>query len=85
MRAQYNSIKEEVRSYERILPTHTFLTEIALSIEQLPTYEDIFVNLRQKITQISDLQAKFDSFKEKTEEMVRSHEQSEELLRSKKL
>lgn len=58
---------------------------MALSIEQLPTYEDIFVNLRQKITQINDLQNKFDLFKEKAEEMAKNHEQSEELLKIKKL
>ena len=59
VRAQYNSIKEEVRSYERILPTHTFLTEIAMSIEKLPTYEDIFTGLKEKIGQHSELQQKF--------------------------
>lgn len=59
VRAQYNSIKEEVRSYERILPTHTFLTEIAMTIEQLPTYEDIFTGLKERIGQHTELQQKF--------------------------
>lgn len=36
--AKYNSLKEEVRSYERILPTFTFLNELALTIPQLPNY-----------------------------------------------
>jgi hypothetical protein len=85
VRAQYNSIKEEVRSYERILPTHIFLTEIEMTINQLPTYEDIFVNLKQKIAQISELQAKFEAFREKSEEAVKGFEQSEELLKNKKV
>lgn len=32
IRSQYNSLKEEVRSYERILPTLTFMNEFNLRI-----------------------------------------------------
>jgi hypothetical protein len=38
VRTQYNNIKQEIRSYERILPTHTFLQESGISIDELPTY-----------------------------------------------
>lgn len=76
VRAQYNSIKEEVRSYERILPTHTFLTEINKSIDQLPTYEDLFMNLKEKVSQFNELTAKFEAFKKKTEESVKAFEQN---------
>ena len=35
---KYNALKEEVRSYERILPTFTFLEELQLTISELPNY-----------------------------------------------
>jgi hypothetical protein len=85
VRAQYNSIKEEVRSYERILPTHTFLTEINTFIDHLPTYEDIFTNLKEKIMQHSELNAKFDAYRTKMEDAISAYEQNEELLKTKKL
>ena len=50
VKTQYNKIKEEVRSYQRILPTHTFLSECGISIAQLPTYEDIFTNFKEKVS-----------------------------------
>lgn len=59
IRNQYNSIKEEVRSYERILPTLTFLSELGAKIEQLPTYEDIFVSLKEQSAIHDQLQLKF--------------------------
>jgi hypothetical protein len=40
---QYNSLKEEVRSYERILPTLTFMNELNLNIADIPPYEDVFI------------------------------------------
>jgi hypothetical protein len=80
VRAQYNAIKEEVRSYERILPTHTFLTEIGFKIYQLPTYEDIFMNLKDKVTALEQLNNKFEAHRAKTEEAARSYQQNKEML-----
>lgn len=51
IRSQYNKIKEEIRSYERILPTHTFLSDCGVGIDELPIYEDIFHNLKDKVAQ----------------------------------
>lgn len=70
VRLQYNKIKEEIRSYERILPTHAFLQDCALSIDQLPTYEDIFFNLKEKVANVEQLNQKFDQYKAKKEEEV---------------
>jgi hypothetical protein len=52
IRAQYNAIKEEMRSYERILPTLTFLNDLGMRIEEIPPYEDIFLSLKEKIVQL---------------------------------
>lgn len=81
VRAQYNKIKEEIRSYERILPTHTFLTECGIVIGELPTYEDIFVNLKDKVAQNEQVVAKFNAFKVSSEESALSYQQNEELLK----
>ena len=85
VRSQYNKIKQEVRSYERILPTHTFLEECGKKIEELPTYEDIFVNLKEKVTQFQQLQEKFKGFKEKSEEEMVTLRQNEEMMRERKM
>ena len=37
-RNQYNNLKEQVRSYERILPTHTFMNELGATLDKLPPY-----------------------------------------------
>ncbi len=77
VRTQYNSIKEEIRSYERILPTLTFLQENGLTIQQIPAYEDIFTNLKEKILQLEQLNNKFDAFRQKKEEEIEGYRQNE--------
>jgi hypothetical protein len=51
----YNVLKEEVRGYERILPTLTFLTELGRSMGEIPTYEDVFVGLGEKVATLEQL------------------------------
>lgn len=77
VRTQYNSIKEEIRSYERILPTLTFLQENGLTIHQIPAYEDIFTNLKEKILQLEQLNNKFDAFRQKKDEEIEGYRQNE--------
>lgn len=48
LRTQYNNLKEQVRSYERILPTHTFISQLGTDIHQLPPYEDIFYSWKDR-------------------------------------
>lgn len=62
-RAQYNHLKTEVRSYERILPTHTFMSKFGFNYEQLPTYEHIFMNLKERSDRYDELDDKFKKFK----------------------
>lgn len=54
-RAQYNFLKNEVRSYERILPTHTFMSKLGATYEQLPTYEEVFMNWKDKSERLSEI------------------------------
>lgn len=68
IRIQYNAIKEEMRSYERILPTLTFLNELGMHIEEIPPYEDIFLSLKEKIVQLEQTNSKFESYRIKAEE-----------------
>ncbi len=85
MRTQYNAIKEEMRSYERILPTLTFLNDLGMRIEEIPPYEDIFLSLKEKIVQLEQTNSKFDAYRLRAEEQARTAEQNEEMLRNKKL
>lgn len=55
IQSKYNTLKEEVRSYERILPTFTFLTDLSLTINELPNYEDLYFNLREKTAEYQEL------------------------------
>lgn len=48
-----------MRSYERILPTFTFLSEIGQNISELPNYEDIFFDLKTKAQEFNDLESTF--------------------------
>lgn len=43
------------------------------------------MNLKEKVSQFTDLTAKFDAFKKKTEESLKAFEQNEELLKNKKI
>ena len=72
-----------MRSYERILPTHTFLTEIGAEIEQLPTYEDIFNNLKEKSLSFDNLTSKHEQFKQETEDKISQLEKNEDELSKK--
>ena len=78
IRQQYNSLKEEVRTYERILPTLTFLNELNLQIATIPTYEDIFLSLRTKLAQLEEVNTKHSQYVSKTEETLRTLKQNEE-------
>ena len=52
---KYNTLKQEVRSYERILPTFTFLRDLGKNINELPAYEDIFLGLRDSSKHCGEL------------------------------
>ena len=84
VRAQYNSLKEELRSYERILPTLTFMNELKLSMESIPTYEEIFLGLQDKIVRLDETEKRYKEFREKNEEVVQTLKQNEELWKVKK-
>ena len=56
---QYNNLKEEVRTYERILPTLTFLKDYGVSIEVIPPYEDVFILSRSLTEELSQLSSEF--------------------------
>lgn len=83
VRAQFNSIKDKTRNNERILPTPTFLNDIGIHIDQLPIYEDIYVNLREKVTQHEQLKLKYEELKTKSEETEKAGRQKEEAMKAK--
>lgn len=82
---KYNGLKEEVRSYERILPTFTFLSEIGQTISELPNYEDLFVNLREKEAECKELQQAFSNAKDEWEDTIKTIKANEEVLNNKKM
>ena len=73
-----------MRTYERILPTLTFLSELHLSIQQIPTYEEVFLGLRDKLEQLEELQQKHRQHRDKAQETIDHLKQNEDLLRQKK-
>jgi len=56
-----------------------------LSIEEIPPYEDIFFNLKDKVAQYEQLQQKLLASEQKYEETIATLKQNEELLKEKKL
>ena len=76
VRAQYNAIKEEVRGYERILPTLTFLNELNLTIGQIPTYEDLFLGLKEKTSQMEQTQSKIETLRQEKKDALQQHQQT---------
>lgn len=67
------------------MPTFTFLSEIGQTISQLPNYEDLFVNLREKEAECQELQQAFTSAKDKWEETIKTIRANEEVLNNKKV
>ena len=85
IQTKYNALKEEVRSYERILPTFTFLSEIGQTIGELPNYEDLFVSLREKEAECKELQQAFTNAKDEWEETMKTIKANEDVLNNKKI
>ena len=85
IQTKYNALKEEVRSYERILPTFTFLSEIGQTIGELPNYEDLFVSLREKEAECKELQQAFTNAKYEWEETIKTIKTNEDVLNNKKI
>lgn len=81
---KYNALKEEVRSYERILPTFTFLADLGLTIAHLPNYEDLFLTSRQKTTECAELAAAHLQAQEEWAEAARGMRANEDLLKTKR-
>ena len=84
LKNQYNSLKEEVRTYERVLPTLTFLNQFGLRIESIPTYEGIFLELKNKITQLEETQQRYEQYRAKTEETIKTLKQNEDISNKKR-
>lgn len=66
------------------MPTHTFMSKFGFNYEQLPTYEHLFMNLKERTDRYEELEEKFKKYKSEVEEKLDMQGKVNESLQKKK-